>query len=160
LLSTDGGNKRWDDESHVMSFIERILQNLDALQLQFSIDYIIDHSNTESLQRMISIRCGVMKPTLLCPHTYMHTTPMSRMSKQQQLPIVITDNFDGGNGKLVKTIQKPTVGEEDGGVVEVHINIQPDVYTELEDIQVGLDELYMFSLYMRSSACTEADSLA
>lgn len=42
--------------------------------------------------------------------------------------ISVSDAFDGGNGKLVKIVQ-------DESLTEVHIEIQPDVYTELEDIQ-------------------------
>lgn len=44
--------------------------------------------------------------------------------------ISISDAFDGGNGKLVKIVEPPK-----SNIVEVHVEIQPDVYTELEDIQ-------------------------
>jgi murein tripeptide amidase MpaA len=45
--------------------------------------------------------------------------------------ISISDAYDGGNGVLVETRENPS----DPDVLEVFIDIKPDVYTELEDIQ-------------------------
>jgi murein tripeptide amidase MpaA len=65
------------------------------------------------------------------------STPSSSSSSSSSLypfSISISDTFDGGNGKLVAVTQQNPTHQADDVMMNVILNIKPDVYTELEQM--------------------------